>query len=576
MPLVSKWAKIGLIAADKRHAYVGELVHEYGLVFETYPITGLDQACNESNIIVLAGDLQLGSAPLIARFVAAGGGFISVGAVLGMQELLGVEPDGESADLSEGYLSPASEHPIVGSNLFPIHFFSGAPARCTGATPLAEVLDPHGRPTGRCGVALRRADNGLTIFIAPDIAQSAIRIRQGRYVDCDGAPAPDGSAPLNDGVLRSEDGMELDWWMDRMEDESGMPPAFLEPAVDRLAAILFRSVAFIADKLGLHLPVAWTYPRNSTAAGLVTFSTDGSDPHNMVAILQQANLVGLRGTWCVQSPGYGSDGYRTLRTRGHEVALLMDATDPAHWRLDILKMQQTSTARVVGVKQLTSVMVQDGRWRGRNEPFDWCAQAGLGMELGRGPSYPGNMGFPFGASRPFRPAKPDGSIIHTQSLPFMVHTPGIGANTARCLSLLDRVVAHHGMAHFTFHTKAFEEPDVSAAFRNLVMFGRSSGLEWMTADEWYKYDRARRSIQVGMSYDQRGLILLLVSEFDWRDATFLVSGPPIVGAKTADRRLPFAPVERFGFRFTAVVLDLKAKSPVELVLEMPTGAMKAA
>ena len=70
---------------------------------------------------------------------------------------------------------------------------------------------------------------GRAILLSPDLLFSIVHIQQGLRVLQDGKTAPDGSAPLNDGLLKAEDGLVLDWQRDRTPTPPDGGPLFMEP-----------------------------------------------------------------------------------------------------------------------------------------------------------------------------------------------------------------------------------------------------------------------------------------------------------------------------------------------------------
>src|SRR6185369_3421184 len=98
----------------------------------------------------------------------------------------------------------------------PLHFFGGAAVEARGGNVIATAIDAHGRSTNLPAIVEQQVGNGRCIFIAPDVTGTIVHIQQGRGgVTRDGVPAPDGTSPVNDGVLKSDDGAVLDWIFDR-------------------------------------------------------------------------------------------------------------------------------------------------------------------------------------------------------------------------------------------------------------------------------------------------------------------------------------------------------------------------
>src|SRR5690606_8397809 len=69
-----------------------------------------------------------------------------------------------------------------------------------------------------------------------------------------GAPAPDGTGPFNDGILKAEDVLELDWQWDRKQTESGAL-YFAHPYADLWRETLVSHLVRTAVEHGLTIPL---------------------------------------------------------------------------------------------------------------------------------------------------------------------------------------------------------------------------------------------------------------------------------------------------------------------------------
>ena len=572
------WARVALVTGpDWTHApSVADALRTAGLVFRKYSVDQLEAACTFAQILIVP---PLGDAPeantLLARHVEEGGSLICLGDTCGLNAYLGVRPPDEAREFGEGYLAPIGEHFVLGGETTPIHSVGGQCVVADGATPLAQILDRHGKPTGLCGLSVREHDSSTAIYLAPDLGLTAVRLRQGSYVEMDGLPAPDGTAPIRDGILRSEDGFMLDWDFDRTSDLAGEPPAFLLPAVDRLVGLLVRAAAYAAERMGLPLLLLWPHRNGAVATGMVSFATDGTDVQNVQTILHQATLVGLRATWCLRSPGFSLDVAKALRTREHEVALQFETNEPEDWAADRLSFQQTRLSRSTGARQLLSTSIQDGRWQGRNEFWDWCARAAIEAEIGRMPRQPGNAGCLFGTFRPFRPARRDGSLLPVLSIPCLASDIGVAVSSARALEILEHAASTHGVAHFFFETRSFDDKTVSEAFRNLVAHARQRGVEWATAEEIVERMKALRTMRVELGVADEGLAVALHPEYDMEEAAVCITGETVVGASAMQKRLRVSRVVRYGIPCCSVTVDLSAQCPTYIALERTTPAEMA-
>src|SRR6185369_3484812 len=165
--------------------------------------------------------------------------------------------------MGEGYLLPRdNSHPAVAHVERGLHFFGGLAVKAIGAQILASSIDHHCRSEYYNVMFEHRPEKGRTIMLAVDVTATIVRIQQGIAVTRDGVPAPDGTAPVADRVLKSGDGGTLDWIFDR-QPVTGVfgLNAFLEPVADLWRNLLLRSIFHLASVQEIRLPVLWLYPR---------------------------------------------------------------------------------------------------------------------------------------------------------------------------------------------------------------------------------------------------------------------------------------------------------------------------
>ena len=241
-----------------------------------------DSLNSELKVLVTAGDGALDSSAqdALKNWVSSGGCWLSLGSLCGLEEeVFGVtavpSPGIETrpvyyprSTLGEGYLQAAHAHPVLDHAPIPLHFYNGVTVQAHGEQTrvLARVLDYHGRETGTPALLESAFGNGHSLLLAPDAINAIVRIQQGTTITADGVPAPDGSAPVTDGVLKCDDGLVLDWYFDRQEipGTSGLK-GFLEPIADQWRELILRAIFNFCEKAAVALPVLWLYPRNLPA-----------------------------------------------------------------------------------------------------------------------------------------------------------------------------------------------------------------------------------------------------------------------------------------------------------------------
>lgn len=551
--------------------YVREILAHAGLPFEEISRDALHEALSPGTILLLVGDVGLAPEEVAAleAFVEAGGGVVAVGTTSGAASLFGVEEDlppeisgwGIGAPtLGEGFVRvTASEHPAVGGLRSSLHFFNGIAVRAVEGKTLATVADAHGRPTARAAVVERAPGAGRAILLAPDIPGSVVLIQQGRTVDEDGSPAPDGSASIADGLLKAEDGLVLDWELDRAPVPGLATPAFLHPVADELRALLLQSLFHVARATGSVLPLLWYYPDNLPALGHLSHDTDGHDAALGARLLEIVRELKLQDTWCVILPGYPAQLYAALKEAGQEIALHFDALEMgefSRFREENVRGQHAWLKAAARLSRVLSNKNHYTRWEGRLEFFEWCERLGIEAEQSRGPSKLGCLGFPFGSAHPWFPLRDDGTFIDVLEIGFQSQDLGIYAPPPAGRALVDACLACHGIVHFVFHPAHIEKPGVAEALRELVAYGRERGVEWWSCERINAWERARRAVSLVLREEGGRLCAEIEAEADLSGATLLFLLPEGASLRpdTGDGEV----VTRHGFPFLAVRRDLSA------------------
>jgi len=483
--------------------YIAEILERAGLFFEAASprdLEGLPGQGAEA-VVVLAGDLALSSVQreALTAWVKDGGSLVGLGGTSGLEEVFGVSG---SSPLAEGWLKPAAAaHPLLAGLRSSLHVFGGCTAKPSTATALADAELASG--TVRSGAILEnRFGRGRAILLGPDLIFSVVHLQQGLRVFQDGKPAPDDSAPLNDGVLKAEDGLVLDWRRDRVAPVAEHPPFFLEPVSDELRELILRAIFHAARQARVPLLLLWYWPRGLPGVGHLSHDTDGNEPAKAEALREVMNRCGQKSTWCILYPGgYPAAFYRALLDDGFEVALHYDAhTGGARtsWSKANFLFQQGWLMQTAGLRRIASNKNHYTRWEGRLELFRWCEEAGIAADQTRGPSKKGTIGFPLGGSQPYFPLDDEAAVprrLKVLEVNLLTQDLVITCPAACGRPLLDAALRHHGVAHFLFHPAHILKPGVADALNEVVSCGRERGLEWWTSEQIVAWETARRRVQ---------------------------------------------------------------------------------
>lgn len=555
--------------------YVSEILQHAGLFFDRIDASQIASLGERSPaIVLLAGDLKLtvSEKQILRELVERGNTMIGIGGTSGLDEVFGVSG---TTPVAEGWIQiTAADHPVTRDMRSSLHVFGGCVAKPTTAVSLASTKAGVGRTPVGSAVLEHAFGSGHTLLFGPDLIFSIAHIQQGISVLQDGKPAPDGTAQLDEGTLKAEDGLVLDWQQDRSALQPDDGPVYLEPISDELRELIIRGVLHGASRLHATLPLLWYWPRGLPAVGHISHDSDGNEPDKAEALLDAMNSCGIKSTWCIQYPGgYPRDFYTKLKQQGFEVALHYDAHTggpQTSWSKENFLLQHQWLLEEADLPQIISNKNHYTRWENRLDFFRWCEEVKILSDQTRGPSKKGTIGFPLGGSHPYFPLDPEANpprVLDVLEINMLTQDLVIVCPREYGRQLLDSVLRHHGVAHFLFHPAHILKPGVADALRELVDYGQSQGLEWWTSADIVDWERARRKVHVheyGNGPDVR--IVTLRAETPLHEATILwlatrEASPTITvnGQRATSQRRAV-----YGFSFDAITADLTGETTVEI------------
>lgn len=561
-----------------RHAnYIHEILGHAGLCYQPLDLEALPTALGSGLQLLLT----IGQYPLpddtkisLTAWIESGGAWLSIGGLCGMEEVLGAIPTAPSyvpwgghpylRSLGEGFLKVTQEAHSILSNLpRPLHFFGGITVEATSAICLATVLDAHGNTTKRPALLENRKGTGRTLLLTPDITGTVVHIQQGRAVMRDGISSSDGTAPVNDGVLKSDDGQVLDWLLDR-EEVLGIPGLhlFLQPVADQWQSLILRALFYLAEQQNAVLPLLWYYPDNLPALGHLSLDSDGNNPeqaHRLLQVLKQAQIAA---TWCIICPGYEREVIEAIKQGGHELAMHFDAlSEDCLWDEEQFEHQWRQLGQLFGFTPVTNKN-HYLRWEGDTEFFMWCSKRGLMMDQSKGASKTGEAGFNFGTCHPYRPTTPDDTVLPIYELITPTQDLIVFAPAEIAPLLLEAVLEQHGILHLLFHPAHIEKEGVAEALLNAVNLGKTRGLSWWTAQDIANWETARRKARWSSLPD--GVSLTSSPDAPLSRATLLVLAPKAQSLKINDNIAETSCVKRWGFSFYSIVCDIAAGESLQI------------
>ncbi|MCD9025129.1 hypothetical protein [Cohnella silvisoli] len=349
-----------------------------------------------------------------------------------------------------------------------------------------------------------------------NIPAAIVALQQGlEPVLKDGLPAADGSASLNEGILKADDGMALDWEWDRLHTETGQA-YFAYPYADYWREVCIGHLLEAVVNRGMTLPFIGYWPDGVNSVATISHDSDGNlDEHAWSTLdLLQQNQV--QTTWCMLEPGYSASVYRRIEQDGHELAFHYNSLhlDNQIWDQTEFNRQLRWLQDAATVNQIRTNKNHYTRFEGWGELFRWYEEAGIVVDQTRGPSKGGNVGFLFGTCHPFFPiawSDEDNRLYEVLEIGFLTQDMGIGppwADDSIIAPFLAHTMRVEGVAHFLFHqVHIHTKPAVVEAFNRVVREARQAGFVFWTSAQIYEWEMRRRQIRI-TGVDEAGRTLV--------------------------------------------------------------------
>ncbi len=556
--------------------YIHEILSHTGLCYSAVALDLLSVELPQISILLTVGEYELPGdlSAMLRSWVASGGQWIAIGGLCGAADLFGVAldpasyvgyPAGALNNLGEGYLQRFTTTRLLEHIASPLHFFNGIPVQGAGASVLAQVLDNHQRPTTRVAVTTKGFEKGCCVLIAIDIPGTVVRIQQGISVTRDGVSAPDGSAPVCDGVLKSGDGGVLDWTFDRQSvpDVPGFK-AFLEPIADLWRELLMRIIFSAMESADVALPLLWLYPCNLPAIAHLSLDTDGNNPSLGQRLLELLNEAGITSTWCVIAPGYPKDLISRIGAAGHELAMHYDAmSSGCPWSQTLFHEQWLTLVALFGAEPTTNKN-HYLRWQGDVELFHWCKEYGIELDQSKGGTKSGEAGYNFGTCHLSFPVTFEGALLDVLELPCHTQDLHVFAPPAMFYALLAATLRSHGILHLIHHPAYIANPGVADSLLAAVAAAQTEGLAWWSAAQINSWERARRKAGWQWQHTKDGSTkVVLRTPIALKQATILWRCRPDQLITRDHTPQASEIVRRWGFDFYAVQADLIADSSAQ-------------
>ncbi|MEI4768460.1 hypothetical protein WAX74_02170 [Psychrobacillus sp. FJAT-51614] len=478
--------------------YLFEIIDRFRIPYEK---VGILEDFNTFDVLIVlqcSGGVEV--AKKILEYVHSGGTIISYAGLENAREILGFA---KTEVLEKGYANLAC---FFNQNV-PLRFLHAEPWESeNNSSKVTDIGFLNEKIEGKRLSALQRINHGKGVLDRWTVAipKSIVYLQQGTQpVNKDGIPAPDGSANLDENILKAEDGFELDWDKDRTYTETGMP-YFPYPYADLWKEVIVEHLFKCVIEKGLTLPFVDFWPTDVKYIATISHDSDLNVDESAQITLDTLKSENVQTTWCMIAPGYDSLIYEQIKSDGHEIAFHYNALEQENgvWSEEAFKSQLEWIKNSTSTEDIISNKNHYTRFEGWGELYSWCEKNGIQVDQTRGPSKKGNIGFLFGTCHPYFPialADEKNRLYDVLEIGFL--TQDLNHNTLSDSSViqpfLDGVKSVNGVAHFLFHQfHIYNQPKVREALLQLITSAKSQGFTFWTSRQINDWERERRKLSI--------------------------------------------------------------------------------
>lgn len=551
-----QWVKIGYYGSpsDPKSAWYRESLKWFGIQFAE--LEALDDASiGNLDVVLLCGRFELAdiASKTLRRWTDQGGVLIVSGSDFGLASFLGVKPS--SGWQSVGYTKNQESGSHWPDDVPLAKFFGAHLHEAADAKVFATLGEGH--------VALAHMEHGqgATWFWAPHLGTSISTMVMGRGVSTDGIGPSDGTAFLDDGVLRAEDGITLDFEKDRFRTNDCKTPFFAFPHADILREVWIRCVLGACEQTGKAFQIIWPWPNCAEATSMISFDCDISQRDEVRRLSGMLDVYGMKPTWLVNSPGFSPETYRSIRGGNGEPGVLFSAED---WEAERLRVEQLAVQRSSGFENVLASRANNGQWQGYAEFYGMLAQSSARVSLSKGGRQSGTSGFAFGTCVPFQPLTQSGEVIGAFELPYVGTIPAFPDAAAE--TLMVSAWKRHGCFHLAASADVVHNEEHEASLRRIATLMKQNHMPSITSSEFLSIQVARAGLRMQTRRADAVTEFSLTSPVRAHGFSYLFGGIAEANFTFDGKKLHGLPMKRLGQNWVGIHFTIDAKTPMPLTM----------
>lgn len=558
----SRWVKFGLVTSsgDPYSPYYAEAISDTGLRFDRPESLKLEELA-QYDVLVFGGvgTLKPDEASAVAEWLAVGGMAVFSGSAWGVSSLLGLKPGAQH--ISIGSIVPRKS---CGISIPGIEFAKFFGAKVHNAAQAEVQWDIT---SGGVGLSVAGIGKGKVWYLAPHVGQTIAQMVFGRSVEVDAIGPVDGSARLDDGVLRAEDGINLDYLDDRSHTAGG-EPYFAYAHADVIRELFSRALMSAAQETGRPFFAIGQWPFGLETVAMLSIDCDTNDEERFAEVARLVANIGGRPVWMVEVPGYSQETYRRMRGSLQEAGLLYSA-DKGKWDTEGLRLQHTSLARNASFREIAAVRPKNGGWYGHLATYRMAESAGIRTVISKGGRQLGTSGLSFGSCRPSRPVVA-GKVLDVFELPYSIFLPKFPDEAVE--TLLETVSALGGCLHISSDLTELEAHECQASLQRIVMLARQANLRFLLPSEVSRHLRQRSDARIQLVLDEKGALATITPTSDIEGLSILVGNLPDVDPSISGRKYNAMRVSRHGVKMWSFAVNLEGKRSAAITITTTKSA----